>query len=325
MRTVLTFALLLLTATAARAAPPPEADRKAILAMTGDYRVRFDFRETTSFLPDYTPIPPKVSGGHEVVRVAEERPGFISLQHLLVVGEDAAPTVVKHWRQDWTFEPATVLAYTGPDRWTRAAVPAAERTGAWSQTVWQTDDSPRYGGVGRWSHANGVSQWTSAETRRPLARRDATRHPPYRAYLGLNRHALTPTGWVHEQDNAKLGIKDGREVVFVHEAVVNTYTRDSKFPVKAAEDYWRATAPYWAEVRKAWDAAGPTLAVREEAENGSMTGPKLMGLADEIAEGRRAVPTAVAEAKTVIAAETRAGVQRAALSPVRQTQGSSPP
>ena len=48
-----------------------------------------------------------------------------------------------------------------------------------------------------------MARWTSDETRRPLARRDAVRHPVYDHYLGVNRHALTPDGWVHEQDNAK--------------------------------------------------------------------------------------------------------------------------
>ena len=321
MRTVLTFALLLL-ATAARAAPPPEADRKAILGMAGDYRVRFDFRETVSFRPDYTPLPQKLSGGYESVRVIADRPGFISLQHMLVVGEDKSPSVVKHWRQDWTWEPKSLVVYTGRDAWRTRPVAAAQAAGAWSQTVWQTDDSPRYGGVGKWRHDGGASRWTSDVTRRPLPRRDATRFPPYAEVDGINRHALTPTGWVHEQDNEKVGVKDGRESVFVHESGLNTYTRFSGYPVSAADSYWKATAPYWAEVRRAWDAqlARGEVVVREEAQNGSMTGPKLMGLADEIAEGKRDTAAAVIEARRVIATET--GRQRATASAVRSPQGS---
>lgn len=316
MRTVLTFALLLI-ATAVQAAAPPEADRKAILAMAGDYNVRFDFRETVSFLPDYKPIPPKPSGGYESVRVVEDRPGFISLQHMLVVGEAKSPTVVKHWRQDWTWEPKTVLAYAGKDVWRLRPVPSAERAGVWAQTVWQTDDSPRYGGVGKWRHDGGASRWTSDETRRPLPRRDAVRFPAYAEIDGVNRHAITPTGWVHEQDNAKVGPKDGRTAVFVHEQGLNTYTRFNGYPVAAADAYWKATAPYWAEVRRAWDAqlARGDVAVREEAQNGSMTGPKLMGLADEIAEGKRDTTAAVIEARAVIAGET-GRTQRTAASAV---------
>ncbi|MFO1187557.1 MAG: hypothetical protein U1E87_09000 [Alphaproteobacteria bacterium] len=39
----------------------------------------------------------------------------------------------------------------------------------------------------------------------------------------------------------------------------------------------------------------------EEAENGSITGERLMGLADDIADGKLAMPDAVAKAKAVIA------------------------
>ncbi|WP_374469120.1 DUF6607 family protein [Phenylobacterium sp.] len=313
----LAAALALLPAAAAQAAErPPEADRRSILAMAGDYRVRFDMRETVPFLADYTPLEPKRSGGFEAVRVIEDRGDFISLQHLLVVeGEDDKPVVVKHWRQDWTYEPKEVLVYESSGRWTLKPVSAAERRGAWSQTVWQTDDSPRYGGVGRWAYDHGVARWQGGETLRPLARRDAVRHPPYTWYVGVNRHALTPAGWVHEQDNAKVGLRDGRPVTYVHEVVVNTYARNAGFPVAAADTYWARTKDYWSQVRLAWDEAVRSrrgVAVREEAENGSMTGPRLMGLADEIAEGRTATAQAVAQARTVIAGETAARATAAA-------------
>ncbi|TWB39919.1 DUF6607 family protein [Nitrospirillum viridazoti] len=319
-RTFLTGAALLgvtahlpLAARAAETAAPstaaPEQDRKAILAMAGTYKVTFDFRETTPFLADYKPIAPKVSGGDEVVRVVEDTGSIIRLQHILVVdGEDGLPVVVKHWRQDWVHQPATVLTYQGTGHWSLTPVEGAAARGAWSQTVWQTDDSPRYGGVGRWRHDAGVSRWTSDETWRPLARRDATRHPPYDRYSGTNRHALTPAGWVHEQDNAKIGPRDGTLVTFVHETVVNTYNRSDDFPVAAAEEYWARTSTYWAAVRAAWDQAiarHQGVSVTEEANNGSVTGKALMGLADTIAKGDKSTPDAVAEARRVIADATQ--------------------
>ena len=315
MRAVLIF-LMLAVCGVAHAAAPPEADRRAILAMAGDFRVRFDFRETVSFDPAYTPIKESVSGGFESVRVVADRPGFISLQHILVGGDAKAPILTKHWRQDWTWEPREAPVYTGRDHWAMRPVPPAERAGAWSQTVWQVDDSPRYGGVGRWRHDGGAPRWTSDDTLRPLARRDATRHPPYDELTGVNRHAITPTGWAHEQDNSKLAMKDGVGRVVVHETGLNTYTRDAGYPVKVADDYWRATAPYWAEVRGAWDRAlhrPGGVTVREEAQNGSMTSPPLLDLADEVAEGKRTTAAAVAEARRVVEAET-AGAQRVAAS-----------
>lgn len=282
-----------------------EHDRQSILAMAGEFKVTFDMRETVSFLPDYTPIPAKISGGHEVVRVIEDTGTHIVLQHLLVADMKGTPLVIKHWRQDWTYEPTEILNYTSMNHWTTQSVPAAARRGAWSQTVWQTDDSPRYGGVGRWDYSDGVARWTSDATWRPLARRDATRHPPYDHYIGTNRHAITPSGWVHEQDNAKIGPHSGTVTTYTHEVVLNTYARDKNEALDAAADaYWARTRDYWAQVRSMWDRAiarGHGIAVTEEAENGSVTGPKLMGLADDIATGKIDTAAAVAQAQQVIA------------------------
>jgi hypothetical protein len=288
-----------------------EKDRASILAMAGDYRVTFDFRETVAFTPGYELLEPKRSGGFESVRVIEDTGAKISLQHLLVItmpeSEDSdkdKTVVIKHWRQDWVYEPASVLTYDKAGRWVLSDVTGDRRKGAWSQTVWQTDDSPRYGGVGKWTYADGVSRWMSEETRRPLARRDAVRKPVYGWYVGTNRHALTPNGWVHEQDNAKVGLKDGVAVTFVHEVVLNTYRKETAYNIKAADDYWAATTDYWAQVRADWNSAivrGGGVTVAEEPENGSVTGPRLMGLADDIALGKIDTATAKAEARKVIA------------------------
>lgn len=299
----LAIAVSLAAPLAAVAAPAPEQDRRSILAMAGNYKVRFDMRETAAFAPGYKPLEEKVSGGYEAVRVIEDRGDFISLQHILVVDDDGKPAIVKHWRQDWTYEPDRVLVYDRANHWTVRAVPAEARKGAWSQTVWQTDDSPRYGGVGKWTYEGGVASWQSERTLRPLARRDAVRHPVYSWYAGWNRHSLTPTGWIHEQDNAKLGLKDGQPITYVHEVVLNTYDRSTAFPVQAADDYWTRTQGYWAQVRKAWDRAiakDRGVTVTEEARSGSIVGPKLMGLADDIAEGKTDASTAIAAAQALI-------------------------
>ena len=113
------------------------ADRASILAMAGDYKVTFDMRETTPWRTDYTPIDPKTSGGHEAVRVIEDSDRRIVLQHLLVVKDKAGKSIViKHWRQDWTYEPESVLVYAGKGRWNVEAVPAAMRSGRWSHRQW---------------------------------------------------------------------------------------------------------------------------------------------------------------------------------------------
>jgi hypothetical protein len=295
-------------------APAPtsafERDRQSILAEAGQFRVRFDFRENVAFLAGYTPIEAHDSAGNEIVRVVYDTGDKISLQHILVMEHDGQSIVVKHWREDWTFQPTTVLTYAGPGEWTLSNVPEAERAGAWSQTVWQTDDSPRYGGVGKWAYDNGMAVWTSGPTWRPLARRDAVRHPVYDRYLGANRHALTPVGWVHIQDNMKMQASqgdDGDPVAVVQEDVVNTYRKWDGYDPKAGDDYWAATKDYWAAVRSLWDeiiAKNGGVHVEEVAETGAVTGTPLMDLAEKIQSGDVTTEAAIAKARTIITTAT---------------------
>ena len=180
------------------------ADRANILAMAGTFKVKFDFQEQTAWQPDYTPIAAKVSGGREVVRVIEDTGRKIVLQHILVAEHEGKVFPIKHWRQDWEYEPATFLAYAGPSEWKLETVPEKMRKGRWSQTVWQTDDSPRYGGFGEWEVQGGIPRWRSGWSWRPLARRDAIRKPVYDRYYAINRHSPAPGGWIHWQDNMKM-------------------------------------------------------------------------------------------------------------------------
>lgn len=286
-----------------------DADRANILGMAGNYKVTFDFREQTAWRADYTPIEPKVSGGHEAVRVIEDTGRRIVLQHILVVkDEDGNELPVKHWRQDWVYEPEAYLVYADRDEWKLQTTPEKLRKGRWSQTVWQTDDSPRYGALGEWETQAGVARWRSGWTWRPLARRDAVRKPVYDRYYAINRHSLTPSGWIHWQDNTKMGEDGGELSAFVQESVLNTYTKDDGFNARRADDYWAATRDYWAAVRTEWDAAiargNGMVRVEEEAGNGSVTGPALMGLADDIEAGKTTTTEAVSKAKTIIAEAT---------------------
>lgn len=287
-----------------------KADRDIILAMAGTFKVKFDFKEQTAWQSDYTPIPAKVSGGYEVVRVIEDTGRKISLQHILVIDMgDGKTGLVKHWRQDWTYEPDTVLVYAGPSQWKLEAVPQPMRKGRWSQTVWQTDDSPRYGGWGEWTEEGGVPRWRSNWTWRPLARRDAIRNPVYDRYKAINRHSPTPAGWIHWQDNIKMGMKGGKLIPIVQEMTLNSYTRFDGFKAERADAYWAKTSAYWAAVRSAWDDAikrgGGAVRVREVAETGSEGGVRLMGYADEIDEGKLTTAEAVKKAQSVITEVTK--------------------
>lgn len=279
-----------------------EQDRKAILAMAGDYDIDFDFIETVAFAPGYELKPDQLSGGEEVVRVIEDRGDFISLQHILVVGRDQKMPI-KHWRQDWKYEPESVLIFTGGNAWEMRPVPAAERAGRWSQTVYQVEDSPRYGAVGAWSHENGISEWTGRAEWRPLPRREATSRKDYDVVIAVNRHAITPAGWVHEQDNSKLSLRDGRRQIIARETGLNTYTKDSRFPAKVATDYWDATKDYWAIVRAEWtrlEKAGPSFGLTVQGEPEPLYMP-LLDLADKVQAGEMTVEAAGKDAAAVIA------------------------
>ena len=240
---------------ASAAAPADfERDRAAILAMAGEFRVDFDFRETVALAPDYKLHEPHHSGATEWVSVIEDRGDFISLQHILVMGDGEERHVIKHWRQDWQYQPAALIVFRGESRWERVEVPADERAGQWSQQVYHVDDSPRYGGIGRWTHDGGVVAWTSQPGWRPLPRREYSTRSDYQVLDVVNRHLLTPTGWVHEQDNTKLVLAaDGSVQALAKETGLNTYARIDDYDFSAGRTYWERTAPFWLEVRKAWN------------------------------------------------------------------------
>ena len=277
-----------------------EQDRAAILAMAGDYRVTFDFTETVSFVDGYELKDRYVTGGYESVRVIEDAGDFISLQHILVVGGEGGMPI-KHWRQDWRYEPDTVLTFIGGNAWRKEAVTAGERAGKWSQTVYQVDDAPRYGAVAAWSHANGVSEWEPPSAWRPLPRRDATKRDDYHTIDAVNRHAITPDGWVHEQDNSKL-ILTGDQHLLVREVGVNTYAKSDEYNAAIADDYWAKTSAYWAGVRDMWtvmeasnDAFG--LTIQGDPQELYM---KLLTLADNVANGEQTTRDALPEARVII-------------------------
>ena len=240
-----------------------ERDRRAILAMAGPYRASFDFLETVGFVPGYTPQRPYQSWGTEYVYVVEDRGDFISLQHIIVMfftdeeGQVSGPAVMKHWRQDWQYEDQDLYVYVGLNTWEHQELSKRATKGSWSQAVFQVDDSPRYESIGRWEHEGGHSSWESANTWRPLPRREFSVRDDYQVLSGTNRHTITPTGWVHEQDNLKLVLdEEGNPAqdtpYLARETGFNRYERITDHDFAAGDEYWHRTGPFWAEVRDAW-------------------------------------------------------------------------
>ncbi|MEM9705885.1 MAG: DUF6607 family protein [Pseudomonadota bacterium] len=282
-----------------------ERDRQAILAMIGNHTVKFEFTETVAFADGYVPKEPYLSGANEVVVLVEDAGDFISLQHILVVGYKGEVFPIKHWRQDWRYEPKQVLTFIGGNAWEMRKVARSESRGKWSQTVYQTDDSPRYGAVGDWLHNAGLSQWVPPAEWRPLPRRDMTTRDDYHAVDAVNIHAITPDGWAHEQSNLKLALNRG-ETALVREVGVNTYNRDDNFETAVATEYWEATKTYWSAVREIWrefETPGEQFALTLKGEPAELYSP-VMGYAEEMQNGDKTFDEAVQAARTTIAQYT---------------------
>ena len=251
-RLYILVAISLLAVSAQAATPADDADRKAILAMQGEYAVDFAFDETVLLQPGYERSAAKRSGGDEVVIVVEDSPGRIVLQHILVDAKSGH--VTKHWRQDWVYEAGQRFEFSADQTWTVHAIPRNASAGAWTQCVYEVSDAPRYCGTGRWTHGDGASSWTSDLSWRPLPRREYTVRGDYNALSVVNRHTITPGGWTHEQFNTKVLRKpDGSVQEVAREFGFNDYQNDTDVDFGPAYRYWEATAGYWARVRAHWD------------------------------------------------------------------------
>ncbi len=274
----------------------PERDRRAIAAMAGTYRVTFDFLEVVGFGAD-RPATPYQSWATEKVYVDQDRPGFVSLVHILemrFVGKDGAvgePMITKHWRQDWAYEPEAIVEYKGRDRWQRRRLPDSERRGAWLQTVYQVDESPRYASTGRWQHTPSFSTWLSADTWRPLPRREWSVRKDYQLLVGSNRHTIVPTGWLQEENNLKTVLTEQRDVDVARPYAGREYgvvryerLRDADFA--GADRYYERTREFWDQVRDSWTTAFAqqgTVTLRGPVDQLGLFAP-LFARADEIQE-----------------------------------------
>ena len=280
-----------------------ERDRKAILAMTGEYRVAFEFIETVGFKNNYEIVRPYQSWGTEYVFIIADHKNVISLQHILVmrmVGEDKTeypPIVMKHWRQDWEYEDKVVLEYQGNRRWVTKSLKESDIQGTWSQAVFHVDDSPRYESTGKWTHAGKVSQWTSELTSRPLPRREHTIRSDYDILIGRNRHTITPEGWIHEQDNRKIILSNNKDKsdqrwdigseVLAFEIGVNRYDLIEGFDFSEGHDYWRKTSLFWSKVRDTWSKLLSSGGVELGDEYESRVLSKLFQYASDLSDSRK--------------------------------------
>lgn len=249
-----------------------QEDRNAIKNMCGCYEVTFNFTETFNYSNDslYKASQTKVDKGLEWAQLVVDEENKIQIQHLLQVGNPAAPYIVKHWRQDWLFENTDLYTYNADNEWTFKKLPVADVKGQWTQKVFQVDDSPRYEGTATWVHVDGKSYWENT-TPAPLARREYTTRSDYNLLLRGNRQEITNYGWLHDQDNSKIIRESGKEdVLLAKEKGYNTYVKVDDSKCAAAAQWWQDNSQKWELVRTKWEEVynrNKDLVLEERVDN----------------------------------------------------------
>jgi len=224
------------------------ADIAAIKGQCGCHEVKFDYAETFSPNKEYKLSSQYHAKGTEYVFVVEESKDKIVIQHLLAIGDTM---VVKHWREDWTYEDPNLLSYYKEGVWKYSQFEKAQVKKGWTQKVYEVDDAPRYEGFAQWSHVNGKHLWES-KVDAPLPRREYTKRKDYNVLKRGNRIYVTDYGYLHEQDNDKISRKDGADVLIAQEKGINDYRKTDEKACEVTKKWWAEHAPFWADVRAEW-------------------------------------------------------------------------
>jgi hypothetical protein len=223
--------------------------RKNIESLCGCYEVKFKYAETFSPDPDYKYRErDDMSEGLELIVPVEISDKKIILQHLLLISDSM---IIKHWREDWTYEEPELWTYSGNMTWSRLVDDQQRAKGKWTQSVWEVSDAPRYQGAGEWVNLDGRTFWQNTSDA-PLPRREYTIRKDYNVLKRTNRISLTKEGWVHEQDNQKIIRAEGTDKLLVEEKGWNTYVRTQASKCAAAQVFWDEHKDFWVKVRTGW-------------------------------------------------------------------------
>ena len=77
--------------------------------------VRIEIPVADGFSSGSTAIRPSLASALEAIAPA-------------LTDDNGVTMVIKHWRQDWVYQPQTVLTYAGPNRWTLGTVDRTRRS-----------------------------------------------------------------------------------------------------------------------------------------------------------------------------------------------------
>lgn len=273
--------------------------KKYVESLCGCFNVEFKYAET--FAPDEEykfHEREGINGGTELTFPVEVSDNKIVMQHLLIVSEGM---IVKHWREDWTYENPEIWKFTGNNVWEKERLPESEVKGKWTQSVWEVSDAPRYQGAAEWVTLDGKTFWQNT-TDAPLPRREYSTRNDYNILKRTNRLVLNDKGYVHEQDNEKIIRKDGVDQLLVEEKGKNTYVRVDDKSCDAGRAYWKKTQPYWTKVRQAWEqylAGHNTVALKSSVDD-KVLHEHLFALAKEYSTGKLNDKNVEASVKSVL-------------------------
>lgn len=242
-------------------------DRKIIDQLCGCFEVSFKYAETFAPSADYKfHEREEIGGTAELALPIEVSDKKVVIQHLLIVGPK---TVVKHWREEWTYENPVIWKYTGDRTWVKETLPADQVKGKWTQTVWEVADEPRYQGLSQFVEMDGRIIWQST-TDAPLPRREYTVRNDYNILQRTNRLNIVDGGYLHEQDNRKIIRSNGTDQLLVEEKGHNNYKKIEEKECEAARQYWEENKEYWSKVRRVWEEYVNThdvITLREKIDN----------------------------------------------------------
>tara|TARA_B110000259_G_scaffold26784_1_gene27863 strand:+ start:2954 stop:3868 length:915 start_codon:yes stop_codon:yes gene_type:complete len=230
-------------------------DKEAIKKMCGCFEVEFNFAETFKYSKDsnYVPSKNKTTGGLEWAQLVEDDKNKISIQHILLVGPESSPYIMKHWKQDWIYENRYFYMYNGNNTWKYETKEKESVKRQWTQKVYQVDDSPRYEGSSSWVHVDGKSYWENT-TDAPLPRREYSQRNDYNITVRGNRQEITKNGWVHDQDNSKIIREDDKKDILVaKEKGYNFYKKVDDSKCIAAANWWIKNYSKWESIRSKWN------------------------------------------------------------------------
>ena len=254
MRKKILNILILLIISTLGAQTKKKKDIKSIKEMCGCFEVRFNFAETfvKTDNEDYEGSKNYSSGGLEWAQLVEEDKNKISIQHILIAGSKERPYIIKHWRQDWLYQNIDFYVYDHDNKWSFVKKDIKDMKGQWTQKVFQVDDSPRYEGSGSWVHVDGKSYWENTSSA-PLPRREYSKRIDYNVTLRGNRQEITPSGWVHNQDNKKIiRVKGEKDKILAHEKGYNNYVKVDDSRCESAANWWDKNKTKWENVRMKW-------------------------------------------------------------------------